>query len=179
MKEDQTSETSERLAYATGQLSEFQQLISFADAKSGAAITLASALVTVLFASSGSVPGLLGQPGKLWLGVGVLVPSAAVFGTFVVVLHYTFQTFLPRMEKSESVRSVGFFLDVFNTGEEPFIQEVSAMPMDVLLEHTLREVYLLSKILVAKFAAQRRCFQWLRIFLIFWAVAQVAVLLAQ
>ena len=68
LREDQASEISDRLTYATGQLSEFQQLISFVDTKAGAAITLASALLTVLFVSFGSVTDLLNQPGKLWLG---------------------------------------------------------------------------------------------------------------
>lgn len=91
------------------------------------------------------------------------------------VLYFAFLTFLPRLEKREYTQTIAFFLDVYTTGEDAFIKRVSSMTTDDLLEHLLREVFLLSEILVHRFRAQRLCFNWLRFVLVFWS-AQITIL---
>ncbi len=169
----------ERLDYASNQIGEFQELIRFADAKAGAAVTFVAALFTVLSASYGSVLELLRQLETLWIGLIVLVISLIFILTSLMVLYYAFQTFLPRVGKAgQPQETVAFFGDVVRMGEERFIEQVCTMPVEDLLQHVLREVFLLSEIVAAKFAAQRRCFQYLRVLLPVWAIAQIAVLLA-
>jgi hypothetical protein len=175
----ETASNADRLAYATGQLSEFQALIRFADTKAGAAITIASALLSVLFASYDPALNLLNEQRTVWVGAASLVFTTAFFVAFLKTAYHAFLTFLPRLEKKEYQPTIAFFLDVFHMKEEPFIREVSTMSLEDLLEDTLREVYFLSEILTQKFAAQRRCFQWLRFVLLFWALAQLTVLLSQ
>lgn len=179
MADHEIADYSDRLAYATAQLSEFQELIRFADTKAAAAITISSALLSVLFVSYGPVLDLLNQRQTVWVGAVSLVFTAAFFVAFMGTAYHAFLTFLPRLEKKEYQPTIAFFLDVFNMKEEPFIQEVSTMSLEDLLENTLREVYFLSEIITRKFAAQRRCFQWLRFVLLFWALAQISVLLSQ
>ena len=175
----QTADYSDRLLHATAQLSDFQELIRFADTKAGAAVTLESALLMVLLANYGPVLDLLSQRRNLWLGAITLAVSTLFLVAFIMVLYYAFLTFLPRLEKKAYKPTVAFFMDVSKMGEDAFIETVSSMPLDELLQHTLREIYLLSEILVLKFTAQRRCFQWLRLMLIFWAVAEVGVTVIQ
>lgn len=172
---DQTVDVPDRLSYAADQLGQFQDLIRFADTKAGAAITVGSVLLTVRVASYDPLLELLKT--NSWSDITTLALDIGVFVAFFGVFYYTFQTLLPRLEKKEYKRTVAFFLDVFHTGEESFIKEVGSMPLEELLEHTLREVYLLSEIATVKFAAQRHCFQWLRIMLVVWAIAQVASVL--
>jgi hypothetical protein len=176
------SDTSDRLGYATGQMKDFQDLIRFADAKAGAAITLQSGLLVILLANQAAVVDVANRHS----GVTQLLFLGSLFGlsvvsliTFLMVLYYAFLTLLPRLEKKEYKPSVAFFLDVFNMKEESFVSSVTNMPLPELLDHALREVYMLSEIVTAKFAAQRRCFQWLKFALIFWALSQLALLFLQ
>ncbi len=185
--ESKGPDCSDRLVYATAEIAQFQGLIRFADAKAGAAITFGSALLTVLVANFPNVISVLrgcSQPWQPWLGPITLLFTLLFFGAFVLVLYYAFLTLLPRLESKEDKPkpTVAFFLDVYMAGKdsagEDFVQQVSAMSPQELLEHTLREIYLLSEILRMKFKTQALCFRFLRLVLVFWVFAQVGTLLA-
>ena len=173
----ETTDLADRLAHVVAQRGEFQELAGFADTKAGAAVTFASALFTVLVANYKPALTLLSH--QMWWGLIILAPGIAFFAAFLMVLYYSFLTTMPRLEKKEYKPSLDFFADVFKMGEDAYAQAVSAMPLEELLQHTLREIYMLSEILVKKFDAQRRCFEWLRVALILWAVTEVGVLLIQ
>jgi hypothetical protein len=167
-----------QLNYAFGQISEFQELIRFADTKAGAAITIESGLLAVLAPSISAMLPLLTSPVKpwqFWIALPILILSFGFFVAFLGVLYYAFLTFIPRLEKREYTPTIAFFLDCYNMGEEAFIQNVSTMSPEVLLKDMLREVYLLSEILVPKFKAQRLCFTWLKFVLVFWSLAQFGI----
>jgi hypothetical protein len=176
-KKTETIDFADRLSHAVAQRGEFQQLTGMADAKGGAAVAFATGLLTVLVGNYKPALELLSK--QAWLGILILTPGIAFFIAFMMVLYYSFLTILPRLEKKEYKPSIDFFIDVFKMGEDAYIKAASAMPLEELLQHTLREIYMLSEILVEKFDAQRRCFQWLRVTLILWAITEVGVLLAQ
>jgi hypothetical protein len=177
--EIETCEYADQLSYALTHINEFQELIRFADTKAGAAITLVSGLLAVLLPSYDSVLSALSLPTnfwQFWIAILTLVLSTCFFITLMGVFYYAFLTFLPRLEKREYTPTVAFFLDCYNLGEDKFIQTVSSMSKEELLEHMLREVYLLSEILVPKFRAQRFCFNWLKLLLLFWSLAELSIL---
>ena len=175
-KKTETTDYADRLSHAVAQRGEFQALVSFADTKAGAAVTFASALFTVLVANYKPALALLSH--QAWLGLIVLALGIAFFVAFLMVLYYSFLTTLPRLEKREYKPSLDFFVDVFKMGEDAYIQAMSKTPMNELLQHTLREIYMLAEVLVQKFGAQRHCFQWLRVALLLWAVTEIGILLA-
>jgi len=180
--ERQGVECADQYTYALAQISEFQELIRFADTKAGAAVTVGSGLLAVLLGVFDPVPRSLTTPSaswQFWLAVAVLVFSLGFFATFITVLYYAFLTFLPRLEKREYTPTLAFFLDVYQAGEDEFIKRISAMSTENLREHLLREVFLLSEILVPKFKAQRLCFNWLRPLILCWALAQFGLLFLQ
>lgn len=179
-EEHRPVEYADQLTYALTHITEFQNLIRFADAKAGAAITLVSGLLAVLLPDFNAILSALSQhpaTWQFWVAVLALALSTGFFVTLVGVLSYAFLTFLPRLEKRESTPTIAFFLDCYNMGEQTFINNVRGMSTENLVEHMLREVYLLSEILVAKFRTQHLCFMWLRFVLGFWATAQISILL--
>ena len=93
------------------------------------------------------------------------------------VLYYAFLTFLPRLRNPDHPPTVAFFGDVHAMGEAKFIHEVSSMSTEILLEHVLRQVFLLSEIVEKKFKAQATCFRGLRFVLLFWSLAQIGILI--
>jgi hypothetical protein len=212
LKKVELADASDRLTYALAQMSDFQELIRFFDTKVGAAVTIASALLTILFAGYGSVLDRLrnGQNiGHLWLAAISLLFSVLFFVSFMMMVYFAFLTLIPRSGKAEGVRMrrlarmqkglrglvtkptfrlgaksdnpVAFFGHVYALGEKSkgkeFVQEVSNLSLSELVQHVLWQNYLLSEILVEKFAAQTLCFRWLRLALMFWLAAQLGVLL--
>lgn len=177
---ERLGDCADQFVFGLHHISEFQELIRFADTKAGATITLVSGLLAVLLAAFDSVPCGLQQPPtswQLWVAISVLILSFCFLAAFMGVLYYAFLTFLPRLEKREYTPTIAFFLDVYKMGENEFIQNVGSMSTENLVEHVLREVYLLSEILVPKFKAQSRCFTWLKLVLAFWSLAQLGILI--
>ncbi len=173
------TEHASQLTYALAQIGEFQELIRFADTKAGGAITVVSGLLALLLPTFGSVNAALTSSisaWQFWNAILVLLLSVGFFLAFMSVLYHAFLTFLPRMEEREHTATIAFFLDCHNMGEDAFVQKVKTMSQEDLLDHLLREVFLLSEILVLKFMAQKRCFKAVRIALFLWSVAQIGIL---
>jgi hypothetical protein len=180
--DDRSFNYAEKFIHATAQIKDFQDLIRFADTKAGAGITIGATLTTITFVNYGIVFEMLNsglRSWNVWLASIVIATTIIFLASFFMILYYGFLTLLPRLEKKEHSATIAFFADVYNMQEDSFVDTVTAMQSDELLEHILREIYLLSEILMAKFAAQRRTFQWLRINLIFWAITQLGLLLVQ
>jgi hypothetical protein len=175
-------EVPERLIYASAQIRDFQELIRFADTKAGAAVTLQSGLLVLVLANHISFLNLANsQIGatRLWFLAILFSLGILSLVTFLMVIYWAFQTLLPRFDKKDYKPSVAFFVDVFNMQGDHFVKTVTNMPLSDLLDHTLREVHMLSEIITVKFAAQRRCFQWLKFALVLWATSQIALMLMQ